>query len=274
MGRIAASIITFAVALVVGAWLASSGDIGQSSTTSPSTAAAPATTAPTAVYVSPSETVVGPAIVVAGEPAVSGSQFAIEFDLIGLAPTGDAASVERQLGFGNTINVLPQDLETIWLDSWSLMVEGDRISGSTANPGARAARFEVGDGFDTTMIDGVVIDSYAVLAPLRADLRLGVGNESAVVAPGLTARLLAITEQTKTIVQIEMVSDRDFNLDNLRVSGIGPGWLSAVREAEGRPRWNLTHESSSAPDPLLIRVEGTSWIGVDESIPVVLGAGQ
>jgi hypothetical protein len=272
MGRVAASIIMFLIAFVTGSWLFGGG--GSAGATATTTPAATTTTPPQAVFVSPAETVLGPAIVIAGEPDLAGSELAIQFDLIGLAPTGDAASVQRHLGFGNTMDVLPQDLETLWLNDWSLEAGNDRISGTTANPAARAARFEVGGEFDASQIDRVVIDSYAVLAPLRADIRLGIGTESAVVAPGLTARLLAITEQAKSIVQIEMVSDREFNLDNIRISGVGPGWLSAVPEAEGRPRWNLTHESPVAPDPIMIRVEGASWITVDQSIPVVLGSGQ
>jgi hypothetical protein len=213
----------------------------------------------------------GPAVVIADEPYVSGSQVVVEFDLVSLAPTGDAATVERQLGFGSTLEVLPADLDTVFLDSWSLETDGERISGTTANPAARAARFEVGNDFDPAEIRNILIDSYAVLAPLSAEIQLGTGDESAVVAPGLTARLLNVTEQANTIVQIEVVSDRDFNLDNLRVSGLGPGWLSAVREAEGRPRWNLTYGSPTAPDPILIRVEGASWIIVDQSIPIFPG---
>jgi len=268
LGRVAASFIVFVIALVSGAAL--SGGATTSEPIEPRTANTAATTsaAPRAVFVSPSETLLGPAVVIAGEPYMSGSQLVIEFDLVSLAPTGDAPTIERQLGFGSTRQLLPEDLDTLFLESWSLGIGNERISGATANPAARAARFEVGDGFDPTEIDQIAIESFAVLAPFSADIQLGVGNESQIVAPGLTARLLAITQQAKTIIQIEVVSDRDFNLDNLRVSGIGPGWLSAVREAEGRPRWNLTHESSTAPDPILVRVEGASWIAIDQSIPI------
>lgn len=274
MGRLAASFVAFVVALIIGISLSGRSGTEEPGSTAVEPTAATSTTEPRAVFASYSETVLGPAVVITGEPYMSGSQLVVEFDLVSLAPTGDAATVARQLGFGTTLEVLPEDLDTLFLDDWAVEVGNERISGTTANPAARAARFEVGDGFDPTGIDNIVIDSYAVLAPFSADIQLGTGNESAVVAPGVTARLLAVTEQATTIVQIEAVSDRGFNLDNLRMSGIGPGWLSAVREAEGRPRWNLTHESPTAPSPISIRAEGASWIVVDEAIPVILGEDQ
>ncbi|MDJ0663717.1 MAG: hypothetical protein QNJ75_04100 [Acidimicrobiia bacterium] len=271
--RVAVSLVVFAVSLPVGSWIANRD--GASAISAPTTAPqATTTTEPRAVFVSPQETVLGPAVVIADAPYLSGSQIVVEFELAGLAPTGDSAVVLRQLGFGNELEVNPEDLDTLFVDSWYLVAGSDTIDGTTSNPAARAARFEVGDGFDPATIEEVVVDSYSLLAPFSADITLSVGNESAVVAPGITARLLAVTEQAKTIVQIEMISERDFVLDNLRVSGIGPGWLSAVREAEGRPRWNLNHESPAAPDPILIRVEGATWIKVDQSVPVVLGEGQ
>ncbi len=273
MRRTAASVIVFAVALAIGASLSwGNGGIDDTVTTQPSVT--PTTAQPREVFASQLETVVGPAVVVAAEPYLSGSELVVGFDLINLAPTADSATVVRQLGFGNSIEVQPGELDILFLDDWWMEAGDERIPGTTANPAARTARFEVGAEFDVSTLGEIGIDSFALLAPLSADVHLGPGNETAVVAPGLTARLLAVTEQAKTIVQIEMISTRNFNLDNLRVTGIGPGWLSSVREAEGRPRWNLTHESADAPDPIEIRVEGAGWLVVQQSHPVVIEASQ
>ena len=100
------------------------------------------------------------------------------------------------------------------------------------------------------------------------------GSDSAVVAPGITARLLAVTEQAVTIVQVEVISERNFNYDNITVLGVGPGWKSAVREAEGRPRWNLTYESPQAPSPIPLEISGSVWLSLDTDIPVLLEAGE
>jgi hypothetical protein len=77
------------------------------------------------------------------------------------------------------------------------------------------------------------------------------------------------TEQANTIVQIELLSDSGSSLDSLRVSGTGPGWVSAVREAEGRPRWNLTYDADAAPAEIHIRVEGATWLTVDTEVDVI-----
>ncbi len=267
MRHAAAAVVAFVIAVVIGVFVADSDGQEQAITTTTS-AATTTTETPRAFFVSEDETVVGPAVIVAGSPYLDRNQLDVDFDVVTLAPTSDAADVTQQLGFGNTLVVPPEELNTMFLDSWVLVAGEDEIAGAAANPAARAARFDVGGDFDLATIDRIEIDSYAVFTPISADLELGVGNESARVSPGVTARLLAVTEQASTIVQIEILSERGFNLDNLRVSGIGPGWVSAVREAEGRPRWNLTFQEANAPSPISIRVEGSVWITVERSVMV------
>lgn len=227
------------------------------------------TTPPRSVFVSPNETVIGPVAIVAKEPRIASSQLVIDFDIKGLAPLADAASVTKYAGFGSIQVVPPEDLDSVYLDTWSIRTaDGSEIPGRVANPAARAARFEVGDSFDLSAVEEIVVVSYAVLTPIEAAISLGPGSETAAVAPGLTARLLAVTEQANTIIQVELASTREFNLDAIGVAGAGPGWLSAVRESEGRPRWNLTYDSPTAPASIDLIVSGSIWLGVDGPIPV------
>ena len=229
---------------------------------------------PVAVFVAPGETVVGPVVIVADEPHLDGEQLVFDFEITGLAPIGDAATVLQYAGFGSTRELLPQDLDTVFPDSWTLTTPEGPISGSVANPAARAARFEVGPDFDLETITSVSISSYALLAPIDAAISLGSGMESAPVAPGITARLLAITEQDNTIIQVELTSQREFNLNAITIAGDGPGWVAAVREAEGRPRWNLTYNAPQVPSPIDLTVSGSIWIPVDKAVPVVFGDGS
>ena len=260
--------LTFVLALVLGTTLANRSDAPATTTTSaPATAS---TLPPSATFVSADETVVGPVVIVATKPVLDGNQVVVRFDLYTRAPTADSADVSQPQGFGNTLEIRAEELNTVFIDEWVLETANGDIEGTVANPAARAARFAVGEDFDLGSITGVSINSYAVLTPVSTSVELAAGSESAEIAPGVIARLLAVTEQANTIVQIELVSDRGFNLDNMRVSGTGPGWLSAVREAEGRPRWNLTFDSEVTPSPIPMRVEGSIWVPVKDEVPVAL----
>jgi len=266
----AAAVTVFAVALVVGALIGRSGNSADAAGTVTSAPTSTSTTVLRVVFAAENETVLGPVVIVADEPYLDGTQLVVPFEVENLAPTADAADVIAPLQFGNSLTIAPEDVDSVFLDQWLLHTSTDEIPGSTANPAARAARFEVGEEFDIASIESVTLPSYSLFIPMESEIALSVGSESATIAPGLTIRLLAVTEQANTIIQVEARSDRDFNLDSLRVSGAGPGWLSAVKEAEGRPRWNLTYDAETAPSPITALVEGSVWVTVDQSVEVVL----
>jgi len=226
------------------------------------------TAAPEARFVTAGEIVLGPAVLVVDDAALDGGQLAIHFDLETLAPTGDAPDVVEQLGFGNSATVTAEQLDTVFPDQWEIQAGDEAIAGTVASPSARTARFDVGDDFDPDLIRRVKIVSYALLVPISAQISLAPDADTAPVAPGITARLLAVTEQSNTIVQIELRSERQFNMDDLRVTGASPGWLSAVREADGRPRWNLTYDATEAPERIRIAVEGAAWATIDDAFEV------
>ena len=263
----AAAATVFLLALVAG-MLAGTG-AGESAVTTTKAAAGTTTTVPEALFLGEGETVVGPVAIVAEEPILDGTQLVVRFEMANLAPTADSAEIVRQMGFGNSLVVPPQELITVFLHEWLLTTPAGEIPGGAANPNARSARFEVGDSFSLESIDKITLPSYALLTPVSSTLELA-GGELVPIAPGISARLVAVTEQTNTIVQVELISEGAFSLDGLRVTGSGPGWLAAVREAEGRPRWNLTYDSTTAPEPIRLRVEGAVWINVEDPIEVVL----
>lgn len=233
-------------------------------------AIAPTTTVPVPFFVEPDETVVGPAVVIPGDLRLDGAQVVLDFTLSSLAPVGDAASVTQFLGFQAIEEVPAADLDTVYLDSWILSTTNRDVPGTVANPVARTVRFDVGEGFSLDSVKSVKLASYALLIPIEREFTLDLANEVAQVAPGMTARLLAVTEQARTIVQVELISERDFNYDHVALSGAGPGWKSSVREAEGRPRWNLTYDAPLAPDAIPLRITGSMWIPVESGAEVMV----
>ncbi len=257
--KLAPPIAVFVAALLLGAFSA------PDSTASPNTAASAATSTSRpreSDFIASGETYLGPAVLVAESPALADGEVTIPFELVGLAPTGDAAGILQLLYFGNSRTIPPDEIDTVYPDQWQLEVGADRIPGTVASPNARTARFQVGEDFDADQIDKVTITSYRLLVPISAEVSFGSGVDNIPVAPGITARLIAVTEQANTIIQIELTSEADIELDHIRVTGTGPGWLASVPEAEGRPRWNLTYDSPSAPESISILVEGAIWISV------------
>lgn len=269
----ASALVVFLLAGAVGWTLNRNGDTGE--TTPPSTTAASTTTEPPFAYFrSPHETVIGPAAVVVVDVRLDGEEVVLAFEIERLAPVADAASVTRFLGFGSVEEVPAADLETVYLDDWTLITSSGDFSGSTATPAARTARFDVGADFSMESVTAVRLESYGLLVPIDSEFTLDLGSEAVTVAPGVTARLVAVTEQARTIVQVELISEREFNADNLAIAGVGPGWKSAVREAEGRPRWNLTYDSPEAPSPIPLRVYGAAWMTIETQAEVSLEGGQ
>jgi hypothetical protein len=263
------SLLAFVVGGVIGITLGS-GATADSAAGAVPTTTPPAATAPEPFFVAPEETVIGPAVVIADDLRLDGEQVAMDFALSSLAPVGDAASITQFLGFQAIEEVPAAELETIFLDDWVLSTTAGDIPGTVANPVARTVRFDVGEGFSLDSITAVELDSYALLVPIEDEFDLDLANEVAQVAPGISARLLAVTEQAQTIVQVELISERSFNYDLVGLSGAGPGWKSAVREAEGRPRWNLTYDARQAPDPIPLRITGAIWVPIDSGVQMVV----
>jgi hypothetical protein len=263
------SLVVFVLAAIAGLTLGSRATAASVATTTTTLQTVP-TTIPQSFFVDPEETVVGPAVVVADNLQLDGEQVTLDFALSSLAPVGDAASVTQFLGFQATEEVPPADLDTVYLDSWILTTAAGDIPGSVANPVARTVRFDVGDDFSLDAITSIKLDSYALFVPIDSEFDLSVANETAQVAPGITARLLAVTEQARTIIQVELISQRNFNYDSVRLVGAGPGWKSAVREAEGRPRWNLTYDAPQAPDPIPLRIAGSIWVSIESGAEVTV----
>jgi hypothetical protein len=264
--KTAVAVLATSVLAFLAGFLLSSGPAASAPASTLATIAPP-TTAVIPAFVQQGEIVIGPAAVVPGDLQLDGNIVVLDFSVHDLAPVGDAAAVTQLLGFQATEVIPAEELATVYLDSWVLVTADSEIPGQAANPTARTARFEVGPGFSLAAIEQIRLDSYSLRIPLDVRFHIDLDNDTVAIGPGLSARLLAVTEQAHTIIQVELISDHDFNYDTVAITGVGPGWQSAVREAEGRPRWNLTYDAPEAPSPIPLRLEGAVWVDIaDETL--------
>ena len=246
------------------------GDSDSAVTTTLPAAAEITTTLARRVWLESSETVVGPAAMVPEGLSREGSEVVFRYDLKTLAPLADVEPawelVSPQSGF---VPADPADLDPVYPVRWSLVTAGGDIAGETSSPSARAARFEVGEGFQLDSIEAVRIDEYRFPVPIDVEFELSEGAPRVEVAPGVIVSLISVVDQgEQAIVQVEVVSEDGLNRESITIGGVGPEWRSAVREAEGRPRYNLRLGGADRSGPLLLRARGFVWLPAAEVVLV------
>jgi hypothetical protein len=271
--------------LVVGLLIGAGGIIGigalvgasnSPTTTVPSEAVETTTTAARPVWFDAAETVVGPAVLFPEGLSRDGNEVVFRYDLATLAPLADVEPtwqwVSPQIGIAP---VDPAELEPVYPVRWSLVTAGGDIAGETSNPSARAARFDVAEGFDLASIEGIRIDEYRIPVPIDVEFELSEGSPRVEVAPGVSVSLISMVDQgEQTIVQVEIESDEGLNRQSLSIGGVGPQWRSAVREAEGRPRYNLRLGGPERSGPVLLRAWGFVWLPAAEVVLVNAGGSE
>ena len=155
---------------------------------------------------------------------------------------------------------------------WELETAEGVITGGPANPQARVARFDVGEGFAVADIEAVRITQALAPYPVQAEFALSSDFPSVEVYPGVTMRLRNVSDQGAShIVQVE-VDEADHERTGFFVTGGGPGWRSAVFAAEGDPVVNLTWVGGELPDPIPLTAIGTVWVELDGGFALTLDA--
>lgn len=231
------------------------------------TIAAPS--APT-YQVDPDETMIGSTAMVPTSLQVSGARVAIEYDLVLRAPYGGVDGLNTFIpGSGLTL-VDVSELNHVWPTLWEIETTDGVFEGGAANPTVRVARFDVDEGFSP----GEVIEVRIIEArtPVFSNVPFTLSNDSprSQVAAGVAVELLGISDQgASTIVQVEIDAD-DPMLASAFVRGDGPGWRSAVLEAEGRPRVNLTYVGEELPNPIPLVAAVEEWVVMDGTFAVGL----
>lgn len=228
---------------------------------------------PREYFVDPAETLIASTAVVPLSVVASGTGFAIEYDLVSLAPTAGLPPIIFST-FGNTQEVTNDELPVIFPRNWVLTTESQRFEGGPANPGVRTARFDLPDGVGASDVVSVAIIDPLMVASLDTHFELSQEAPLAVIVDGVQARLLNISAQSdSTIVQIELIAEDPIDL-TFGVNGVGAGWRSAFFEAEGRPRVNLTWVGGDLPDVMTFRAHGDQWVEIPGSYPVLVEASR
>ncbi|HSJ72459.1 MAG TPA: hypothetical protein VLA29_12525 [Acidimicrobiia bacterium] len=223
---------------------------------------------PVTFQVSPTETIIGSAALVPTTLDSSGSSVAIGYDLVTLAPH---AGVESWMAFFVSVGGTEiGDLDHVYPRGWSIDTEGGSFPGGPANPTTRVARFDVEEGFSLSDITDVRITDAVALFPLDVPFTLSQDEPRREIAEGVTVELLNVSDQgTSTIVQVGVSFD-PLVFDAVFIDGDGPGWRSAVREAEGRPRFNLTWVGGGIPADIPLVMEAAVWVPLSGEFAVSL----
>ncbi|MGB9357874.1 MAG: hypothetical protein WCC01_04880 [Acidimicrobiia bacterium] len=229
------------------------------------------TTAPAARFLADDELVLGQAALVPGRLEIDGGEATFAYDLVGLAPLAGAEAVARFVPFQGLVETDAAEIRVVFPDRWTLETSSGEYAGTTANPDASVARFDVPEDLETAEVHAVRLDGYRVRVPIDREFEAAEGGSAVEVAPGVGIRVLRVTEQaTTTIVQAELLAENLSDSASLEIEGGGPGWIASVREAEGRPRWNLTFDGKAGSDPIHLVVRGALWfdMGPGGAIPI------
>lgn len=223
---------------------------------------------PLTFQVSPTETIIGSAALVPSTLESSGSSVAIRYDLVTLAPH---AGVESWTVFTRSVEGTEiGDLDHVYPRGWSIETDQGTFLGGPANPTTRVARFDVEEGFSLSDIKGVRITDAVALFPLDVPFTLSQDEPRLEIADGVTVELLNVSDQeTSTIVQVGVSFD-PLVFDSVFIDGDGPGWRSAVREAEGRPRFNLTWFGGGIPADIPLVLVAAVWAPLSGEFTVSL----
>jgi hypothetical protein len=221
------------------------------------------------VFVAANETVLGPAVLVPGSLTVEQGQVMLRYELHSLAPLADADPIQTLEPFTGPLLIEPSDVDTVWPGAWVLETTGGELPGSTSNPAARVARFDIPEDFTLDEVTGIRLDSYVLRVPLEQPFVLTEGAAPVEIVPGVSSRTLNVVVQgEQTIVQVEVLAEVPINTTGIAVEGRGPRWASASREAEGRPRWNLRFDGSDLPEEITLVLRGSIWVEVPIDVVV------
>jgi hypothetical protein len=220
--------------------------------------------------VDPRETVIGSTVLIPTAVEGGSNSLAISYDLVLRAPyAGIGPETVFVQGTGLT-NVDVAEVNHVYPVRWELETTGGTFEGGPTNPNIRIARFDVDDGFSISEIISARILEARTPYTLQVPFTLSEDTPVVEVVPGVDVELLNISDQgSSTIVQVG-IDAADPSLADVFVRGDGPGWRSAVFEAEGRPRINLTFVAGTVPDPIPLIATAEVWIEIPGVFPVDL----
>ena len=216
------------------------------------------TTLPSTVFfIDPDETLIASTALVPHSVRGIDSTFAIEYELVSLAPAR---------------GVPPIDFSSfIFPRTWTLTTESQTIEGGPANSRAIVARFRLPEGVDVADVTSAQIIDPLLLAPLDTWFRLSETDPTVEIIDGVSAQLLGITEQDDSIM-VEIGVDADDSIDFMFwIEGSGPGWRPETNFTEDGHSVILTWVGGELPETMTFRARGNQWVELEGSHPVSVG---
>ena len=221
------------------------------------------TTTTLPVWVRGTEIVVGPAVVIPQQVAVSGDEVTVLFTTQQIGPAAPD-------GPGG---VIP--------DRWTLVTSQGEV-GSEGASHLGTVMFALPAGTTVAAdITGLRLDTYWIAAALQTQISLSATDITPhEIAPGVTVALVAVQPQgtgalvvtetgTRAIGSAGTASVSGLGAD-LAVSGIGPGWGSTSSNFGNRSRWTLTYYGEGIPDPITLQITGQIWLPLTSGVTVSL----
>ncbi len=216
------------------------------------------TTLPPAVFfVDPDETLIASTALVPISVRGTDSTFAIEYELVSLAPA---------LGVPPTVSS-----SFIFPRTWTLTTESQTIAGGPASPTVRVARFDLPEGVVADDITSVQIIDPLMLYPLDTLFELSEQVPSAEIIDGVFAELLSVSEQGDSII-VQIGVDAVDPIDIMfTIEGSGPGWFPTTLFGGDRRRVDLIWVGGDLPEVMTFRARGNQWVELEGSYPVSIG---
>jgi hypothetical protein len=235
----------------------------EDATSLPAENIAPADTGAPTYQVDPNETLIAAAALVPSSMSAEDGAITISYELMSLAPSMGVEPMVEFLGFTSVETIPNEDLDHVYPRRWVIDTPGGPVEGGPGNESARVALFETDRTLATEDIESVRLIEAVAPFPFIVPVELSTGSPMVDVLPGVSVELLNVSDQGSTTIIQVAIDVLDEAATHVFVAGEGPGWRSAVFEAEGRPRVNLTWAGGSVPSDIPLLVSGTAWVNIE-----------
>jgi hypothetical protein len=234
----------------------------EDATSLPSENIAPVGAGALSYQVDPNETLIASTALVPSSVLNEDGAVTISYDLISLTPSMGVEPMVEFLGFSSVEAVPNEDLDHIYPRRWVIDTPGGPVEGGPGNESARSALFKGDRAMTIDDIGTVRIVEALAPFPFAVPVELSIGSPVVELLPGVSVELINVSDQGSTTIIQVAVDVADEAATNVFVAGDGAGWRSAVFEAEGRPRVNLTWAGGTLPADIPLVVSGTAWVNV------------
>ena len=235
----------------------------EDATSLPAENIAPPDTDARSYQVDPNETLIASTALVPSKVSDPGGGIAISYDLISIAPSMGVEPMVEFLGFTSVETIPNEDLDHVYPRRWVIDAAAGPVEGGPANESARTAHFLSDRALTAEDIEAVRLVEALAPFPFAVPVELSVGSPTVEVLPGVSVELLNVSDQGSTTIIQVAVNLVEYSASHVFVSGDGAGWRSAVFEAEGRPRVNLTWAGGPMPSDIPLIVSGTAWVDIE-----------